>query len=72
MGGGGPFIEAEDIGLGAPPAPVFRKFATDGMNAGADGVFCAPGLGGAAAGGLGAAMAGGFGAELRDDSGSDV
>jgi len=71
IGGGGPFIEAEDIGLWALFAPVFRRFAIEGTKAGGPGALCA-GLGGAAVGGLGAAIAGGFGAELRDDSGSEV
>lgn len=71
IGGGGPFILAEDIGLCVLFPAVFRRFAIEGEKAGRLGALC-PGLGGAAMGGRGAAMAGGFGAELRDDSGSDV
>ena len=71
IGGGGPFIEAEDIGL-CPLSPgVFRRFAIEGLKAGGPGALCA-GLGGGPVGGLGAAIAGGLGAELRDDSGSEV
>lgn len=74
IGGGGPLIDAEDIGLCAPIPPVFRKFAIEGVKAsGLVGPFWLPGIGGAAfGGGLGAVMVGGLGAELRDDSGSDV
>lgn len=73
MGGGGPFIDAEEFGLGAAFPPVLRKFAIEGVKAkGLVGPFWLPGNGGAAAGGLGAAIEGGFGAEPRDDSGSDV
>jgi hypothetical protein len=71
MGGGGPFIDADDIGLGALNPPVFLKFAIDGNDVGPD-PFAWPGMGGAAVGGFGAAMPGGLGAELADDSGSDV
>jgi hypothetical protein len=70
-GGGGPFIEADDIGLGALTPPVFLRFAIDGNDVGPE-PFWGVGLGGAAFGGLGAAIAGGLGAELVDDSGSDV
>lgn len=68
IGGGGPFIDADDIGLGALIPPVFLKFAIDGNEVGPDPF----GIGGAAVGGRGAAMAGGLGAKLVDDSGSDV
>lgn len=72
IGGGGPFIEAEDDGLGTVGPPVFLRLAIEGTKDGALAPFCVPGLGGAAVGGLGAAIAGGRGAELMEDSGSDV
>lgn len=75
IGGGGPFMEADDMGRGAP-GPVFLRLASDGMKAdvlaevGTSGR--PPGiLGAAAVGGLGAAIPGGFGVG-RDDSGSEV
>ncbi len=76
IGGGGPFVEAEDIGRSAP-RPVFLKFAIEGTKADVDAELCGPGLfpgrfGAAPEGGLGAAMAGGLGAEVREDSGSDA
>ena len=75
-GGGGPFIEAKDVGR-SPLSPVFLRFAIDGTKLDVVAELCAPGLfigrlGAAAEGGFGAAIAGGTGAELRDDSGSDV
>lgn len=74
IGGGGPLSEVEDAGLEIEGPPVFRKFATEGANAGVVAVVGGGGLtdgkGGAAfVGGLGAAILGGFGAE---NSGSDV
>lgn len=73
IGGGGPFIDAEDAGLWALESPpVFRKFAIDGTDAGELTPFCGAGLGGGPdGGGLGAAIVGGLGAELLDDSGSE-
>jgi hypothetical protein len=72
IGGGGPFIEADDVGLGALIPPVFLRFAIDGNDEGPE-PFWGVGLGGAAVfGGFGAAIIGGLGAELVDDSGSDV
>lgn len=64
IGGGGPFIDAEDIGLCPPPKPVFRKLATEGTNAEVVAELCGAGRGGggAAVGGLGAAIPGGLGA----------
>jgi hypothetical protein len=76
IGGGGPFIEADDTGRSAL-SPVFLKFAIEGTKADVVAELWGPGLfpgrlGAAAVGGLGAAMVGGLGSELRDDSGSDV
>jgi len=72
MGGGGPFIEAEESGLGASDAPVFLKFAIDGWKEGVLGADGRPGMTGAVpTGGLGADIDGGFGADLNEDSGSD-
>ena len=71
IGGGGPFIDAELMGLCKLIPPVFRRFAIEGKDVGPD-PFCEPGIGGAAVGGLGAAMGGGLGAELMEVSGSDV
>lgn len=73
IGGGGPFIDAEECGLGPIFPAELRRFAIEGVNArGRVGPFWLVGSGGAALGGLGAASEGGFGAELCDDSGSDV
>jgi hypothetical protein len=77
IGGGGPFIEAEDAGLGLIFPAVLRRFATEGINADVVAELWASGLpggslGAAPVGGLGAAITGGFGAEPREDSGSDV
>lgn len=33
IGGGGPRIDADEFGLGAPDAPVFRRFAIEGVKA---------------------------------------
>lgn len=72
MGGGGPFVDAEDAGL-CGRFTVFLRLATEELKLGALSLFGAPGRGGAAAGGLGADDVGGLGAEeLLDDSGSDV
>lgn len=71
IGGGGPFMDAADIGLGALKPPVFLRFAIEGEKVGPN-PFCEFGIGGAAVGGFGAAIPGGLGAELADDSGSDV
>jgi hypothetical protein len=71
IGGGGPFIEAEDIGLSALTPPVFLRFAIEGKDVEPD-PFWRPGLGGAVVGGLGAVMLGGLGPEIVVDSGSDV
>jgi hypothetical protein len=76
IGGGGPFIEAVDIGR-STLTPVFLKFAIEGTNADVVAELWGPGLfpgrlGAAPVGGFGAAIGGGLGAELRDDSGSDV
>jgi hypothetical protein len=77
IGGGGPFIEAADIGLSPVFPAVFRRFATEGIKADVVAAVCGSGLvagsfGAAPGGGLGAASLGGFGAELRDDSGSEA
>lgn len=71
IGGGGPFMEADDAGLGAFTPAVFLRFATEGKDVAPD-PFCGVGLGGRAVGGFGATMVGGLGTELVDDSGSDV
>lgn len=76
IGGGGPFVEADDKGRSVFPA-VFLKFAIEGTKADVvaelEGTgLLSGGLGAMPVGGFGAAMAGGLGAELRDDSGSDV
>ena len=39
IGGGGPFTDADDIGLGALIPPVFLKFEMDGKGVGPD-PFC--------------------------------
>lgn len=74
MGGGGPFIDAEDIGLCPGLRAAFLKFAIEGWKLGVDAALLIPGLGGAeVGGGRGAAIVGGFGADVRDDdSGSEV
>lgn len=67
-------IEADDNGRGVSARPVFRRLATEGLNApppgtGRDG---RPGIAGAApGGGFGADIDGGFGADDLDDSGSE-
>lgn len=78
IGGGGPFIEADEAGLGIPLPAVFLKFATDGIKADVLAELWGSGLGGSGLdggidpGGFGAAIVGGLGADVPDDSGSDV
>ena len=75
IGGGGPFIEADEKGRGRSLFAVFLKFAIDGWKVGVLAALAAlgrPGIEGAApGGGFGADIAGGFGTDLWDDSGSD-
>lgn len=69
IGGGGPFVDAEDMGLGASALAVFLRLANDGWKEDAPG---RPGIDGAAAvGGRGADTVGGLGTLLEDTSGSD-
>lgn len=73
IGGGGPFVEADDIGRGALLVAVFLRFAMEGTDGGAagGGVGTArPGTAGAAPGG-GLGAPGGFGAPPLEDSGSE-
>jgi hypothetical protein len=77
IGGGGPFIEVEEAGLGPVLSPVLRRFAIEGIKAElVSELWTSWRLGGslgeAPVGGFGAAITGGFGAEPREDSGSDV
>jgi hypothetical protein len=68
IGGGGPFIEADEKGRGFPLFAVFLRFAIDGWKVGVLAALAAlgrPGIAGAAPGGrFGADIAGGFGTDL--------